>query len=653
MKKRKNGVKRNLEELLKKANENQKGYEALIQSTDDGIYHVNLNGDYLFANNAYLGRKDKKLEDVVGVNYANFHTNESSQEFFKRINEVVEQKSSITYEEIDPFGTYILRTVSPVFSGEEVSSVMIVAKNITELKHTQIELNEKSKFFQTAVDAIPLDFKIINSEDYVVEFANKAAEINKDDISVKKCYTLNYNLKSACNSESLICPIDIIKKTKKSFTTEHVYHDNHGEKKIINIMASPIIDKTGEVTKIIEISQDITIERKNEEILRSSQKKESLDILAGGIAHDFNNILTSIIGYISIAQLKIERTDESVQQFIGLDHLAKAQELCEKASGTIGQIRGLYETDNSNLNLINFDLYDLVLDIFNILKKHPIEKNSSVIKEINFEKNNYFMNADYSKIRTAIYNLGLNSLDAIQKKEGVKGKISVSISDNDIPTQISEMIHKEDYLHIKFKDNGSGIKKDFIDKIFEPYFSTKEKDSNPGQGLGLSITQSIISNHKGFIEVESRSGQGTTINIYLPKSEKIVKNKLERNYDSLLEKTILVIDDESCIREITKDVLELFNYKCIAAKDGFEGINLYKKHLNEISLVVLDMTMPGMNGSVVLEKILELNSDAKVLMSSGHSNIGSEIKGHIGVLNKPYQPKELISKIEDILQNKY
>ena len=503
---------------LYKKREYIKGYETLIQSTNDGIFQITPNGDYIFANKAYLDRKDKTLEEVIGNNYCLFHSEDSTKNILTKVKEVIEKKESLSYEEHASDGKYILRTLSPIFSNEEISSIMIVAKDISEIKHAQ-----------------------------------------------------NY--------------------------------------------------------------------------MREQSRKDSINILASGFTHDFSNSLTGIINNIYLAKMlhdKSEISDEKIKK-----HIETALMLCDNASKVINKIRTLYT--NNPVNMKRLDLHDVVSEVYSLLKNHPIEKKMTIKQELLFNKSEFFVEADYFTLSEALYNIGLNAIESIEKRNNNNGKIAIKVEYNNIPNKLLDVIHKEDYLHVKISDNGCGIRKDIITKIFDPYFSTKDMCNIRGQGLGLSTTQSIITNHKGFIEVESKANIGTIVNIYLPRNKDNIKTKEVKNIYSPDSK-ILVIDDDKVIRNVAKDLLELNEYKCLIAKNGYEGIEIYKTNKEDISLVVLDLTMPDINGSIVLEKIIEINPDAKVLISSGHSDVAHELNGHVGILNKPYRANDFISKIEEVMK---
>jgi len=393
------------------------------------------------------------------------------------------------------------------------------------------------------------------------------------------------------------------------------------------------------------IFRDITERKRLEEQLQIRQRMDSLGTLVGGIAHDFNNILSGIMGYIDMLNLEADRLTE-----IQKGYLQNAAKGCDRAADLIRKFQTLSKITLPKKECV--DVYEIVKEVFSILKETT---DRLIKKKIDLKQGNYYVQADPSEFHQVLMNLGTNAVHAIEERGVKKGDyIRVTAEEYCIKDSHKTELPEGEYIHILFEDNGIGMSDEIRRKAFDPLFTTRKKGKKRGQGLGLAIVYNIITRiHKGYIEIESKEGKGTTFHIYLPK----IQPKKEAKVKEVIgimggTETILVVDDEEIILNLAETILKKYGYNIKTAIDGEQALKIYKKQKDSIDAVILDLTMPKMSGKMVLERMLEINPDVKVIISSGHSEedaregLLSRAKGHI---KKPYKLSELAQTVRIVL----
>ncbi len=399
------------------------------------------------------------------------------------------------------------------------------------------------------------------------------------------------------------------------------------------------------------IARDITERKKEaekrfnlEKQILQSQKLESLGVLAGGIAHDFNNILMAVLGHAELALMDITPFSSSFNNLKEIEKASKkASKLCSQMLTYTG--RSSYELEKVNINSLIEDMIHLVKTI--ITKK--------AVLNISLQENIPYINADPSQISQVIMNLIINSSDAIGDNKGV---ISIStgsaVFDSEYFTKtelFNEMIPGK-YVYFEISDTGCGISTEEKGRIFEPFFTTKFT----GRGLGLSAVLGIVRSHKGSIKIYSEKDKGSNFKVLIPAAENGDNN--EGASDKLKKKeawkgsgTVLFVDDEESLRLLGSDMLANIGYKVITAVDGADAVEIFKKRYKEIDLVILDLTMPNMDGSQAFSEIRNIKKDIKVIIASGYSlnDVTARFSGKklVGIIQKPYTS----DKMREILKN--
>ncbi len=411
-------------------------------------------------------------------------------------------------------------------------------------------------------------------------------------------------------------------------------------------------DTNGEPVNIIIVSRDITArkqaEREREDLeiqLRQSQKMEAIGMLAGGIAHDMNNILGAITGSASVLESELDQDSPSQQDITNI--LTACRKGMNLTRNLLGFARkGKYVRERVALNK--------VIEETEILLERTSQKKATI--RIHLDDTLDDIEGDSSQIAHALMNICINAFDAMQGQ----GELTISTKNIEL-TKTQDTTSREsksaNYVKVEVTDTGMGMDSKVVERVFEPFFTTKPKGK--GTGLGLSMVYGTIKNHGGTIAIESKIGVGTTVTLLLPAIENCAHPaavKPETKKPSLRPKTgsILLVDDESIIRNSTRRLLERLGYKVLLAENGLKALEIYKKHQKQISLVILDLIMPDMDGTETLTNLLKIDKDAKVLICSGYSKdeslIGVLAENTLGFLQKPFDLGKLSEEIAKALK---
>jgi len=436
-----------------------------------------------------------------------------------------------------------------------------------------------------------------------------------------------------------------------NFECEFVHKDNHHIWTSSN--AQFIYDADQQISGIEGTVRDISAkknrEREKEEMQRQlehAQRLESLGILAGGIAHDFNNILAAIMGNASLAEHKVlQRPADSK---VHLDKIMRASEkassLCQQMLAYAGQGRFIIEPINVS-TLLN--------EVTSLLE---VSLSPNVTMHYQLHDCLPYINGDHAQLQQLLMNFTTNANEAITEK----GKISITTGvraadDIDLTQQIgSDNPASGDYVYISFADTGCGMDEETISKIFDPFFTTKFT----GRGLGMSAVLGIIKGHHGYIQCDSKPDHGTTFTVLFPISHQQPDQEAAATTPSIAaapspsSKCVLVIDDDADIREIAQAMLEDSGWNHLSAADGESGIELFRQHHADIVAIILDMTMPGMDGLATLEAIQGIAPDVKTIISTGYSEQKASQyfadKNISAYLQKPYSLEQLQQQIAAI-----
>ncbi|MFZ4621969.1 MAG: PAS domain S-box protein, partial [Bacteroidota bacterium] len=381
----------------------------------------------------------------------------------------------------------------------------------------------------------------------------------------------------------------------------------------VSVFSSHTIVKIpGKPQELFCIDIDLTERKQSEESLRHAQKLESIGTLAGGIAHDFNNLLVAILGQSSIALSKMPKESPAVE------NISKAIKASERAASLTRQL--LAYSGKGKFFPTAIDLNVLVNDNVQMLEL-SIPKNARMVFDLC--PHPLSIKGDAGQIQQVIMNLIINAGEAIGTEQG-----SITIRTSERIVTASEMDHRGigdqplapgSYALLQVIDTGCGISKETLSRIFDPFFTTKFT----GRGLGLAAVLGIIRGHSGSIHIQSEEGKGSRFEVLLPlQNIQQLPAEPKKNVRTFLpgeKRTILVIDDDQSVIELVQDIFSDTQFTMMGTVDPMEGIEFYKKYSEEISMVILDYSMPRMNGKTAFERLYALNPNVKVLLCSGYS----------------------------------
>ncbi len=384
--------------------------------------------------------------------------------------------------------------------------------------------------------------------------------------------------------------------------------------------------------------RDVTRQKHLEMQLIQSQKMEAIGSLAGGIAHDINNILGGIQGNISMVLMAMPPENPAFQR------IKDIESYIQSGASLTRQLLSFAQPEKPEIKTA--DINQLIRNTVQMFCR----THKKIQVEMSCDDDLNIVAIDYGQMEQIFLNLLVNAWHAMPDGGTIYvGTRNIHLSDAESD---AFRISPGPYIRISLTDTGTGIDKSVLPKIFEPFFTTKPK--NMGTGLGLSTAYTIIKNHGGHITVYSKLGRGTTFNIYLPASEEQTVD-LAPPEDRIVSgtETILLVDDESDIREIGREMLEALGYKVIAAESGERAIAAFSSDPDRIDLVVLDMIMPKMDGEDVYQRLRSIRPDIKILLSSGYSRSGQAArilaKGCNGFIQKPFNMQRLSIKVREIL----
>jgi signal transduction histidine kinase/ActR/RegA family two-component response regulator len=393
-----------------------------------------------------------------------------------------------------------------------------------------------------------------------------------------------------------------------------------------------------------EVRDYIAERRRIEEDLRQTQKLESIGVLAGGVAHDFNNLLVGIMGNASLA-LEMVPADNPAYPLLGDVVLAgqRAADLTRQLLAYSG--RGRFVIQPINLS-------DLVKEISGLIQPSIPKK---VRLRLDLDRNLPLIEGDSSQLQQLVMNLVINGAEATGRGETgavwVTTGVRVVKEDADPHPIPPTQIPPGRYVCLEVQDDGTGMGPQTMSKIFDPFFTTKFT----GRGLGLAAALGIVRGHQGGIEVESTPGHGALFRVYLPIADGVPREqpRASGQEDLVGTGTILFVDDEEMVREVARTCLQRYGYDVLLAEDGLEGVELFRKALSQISLVVLDMTMPVMSGEEALREMQKIRPDVKIILSSGYSEAEAVQrftgKGLAGFIQKPYTATQLAQSVKAVL----
>jgi PAS domain S-box-containing protein len=617
---------------------------AIVQSSEDAVISKTLDGTILTWN--------KGAEQVYG-----YTSDEAIGQQMTLVvpDDRVEEEAAILdrirrREEIQHFETSRRRkngelidvslTIWPIYDKEGlVIGVSHLARDITEQRKMEQRLEQLAAIVESADDAI-----ISKTLKGVILTWNGGAErvygYNATE-AVGKPMTMLFPENRHGEEDEIL---DRIRRGGRVEHFETVRKTKSSELIDVSLTISPIRDNSGRIIGASHVGRNVSERKRLEEQLRHTQKLESLGILAGGVAHDFNNLLTGILGNASLAleSLSSHHPMRSLLRDV-VNASERASHLTRQLLAYAGKGRFIIEP---------IDLSALVREIAGLVQA-SIPKHVQLRLELRDDLP--LIAADASQIQQIIMNLVINGAEAIGPANN--GTVLVTTGEQNVDEQYllstfegPAQLPQGMYVTLDVHDTGCGMDEATVKRIFDPFFTTKFT----GRGLGLAAVQGIVRGHKGALKVYSTPGKGTTFKAFFPATEETVAVKRPPVAPAAArDLLVLVIDDEEIIRKTAKAMLERYGYTVVLAENGKEGVELFQVLADKVSAVLLDMTMPVMNGEEAFSRMMAIRPDVKVVLSSGFNEVEAirrfTGKNLAGFIQKPYSAAALGEKIRSVL----
>jgi PAS domain S-box-containing protein len=597
----------------------------------------------LFANDAYQSWFGKSQVEMVGMSAKTF-LGPVYEKYLPYILEVLNGTPQVFERELSlPNGSirHCLVTYAPDIENGIVCGFVVNVADVTGMKNLERDLKAEKERLAAVIDNstavifmkdLSGKYLLINRKYEALFHISKTEMIGKTDYDV---FPVEIADKFRANDQ------EVIKRKSPIEFDETAPHDDGLH--YYFAIKFPLLDNNGEVYAVCGIATDITDHKSREEDHMKIEKLESLGLLAGGIAHDFNNILTAVMGNISLVKSFIESKDQV------LNRLNEAEKATLRASELSQQLLTFSKGGAPIKKIVS--IQSLIEE-----SVHFALTGSNVQSQLLFQEGLWPVEADGGQMNQVIQNLIINAKQAMP----LGGSIRIEAKNLPIEENAGQEmgLRRGNYLSISIQDQGTGIPKEHLSKIFDPYFTTKTQ----GSGLGLSITHSIIKRHQGYITAKSDPAGGTTFLIYLPASPQVSVSQENIGSGAMTRGNgrVLVMDDEESILDLAREILTHLGYEVDLVKNGIDAVQTYKKAKDcghPFDVVMTDLTVPGDIGGVeTLRRLREIDPQVKVIVSSGYSNdpAMADFKrfGFSDCLKKPYRAFEVSQTVRRVLKTR-
>ncbi|MCL7486622.1 MAG: PAS domain S-box protein [Desulfobulbaceae bacterium] len=615
----------------------KKDIQAIFESVGEAIQVLNARGEIIAYNKKMTGLFVIQEQDVIGRTCREAVCADETNEEDCLFRMVLERRKSVRVRSWVCRNRYYEIIGTPVFDKQGIlQRVVILYMDTTRRRRSEMALLESEDRFRDLFENATDMLQSIDPQGRIL-VVNKAWRetlgYTEEEVTGRRILDLLHpDEVDRCRKS-----FENILRDGREFTCQTVFISKSGQEiSVEGKVNCRFVD--GKPMALRSVFRNITEKLKMEEELRRAQKLESVGLLAGGIAHDFNNLLTGILGNILLAQLQAPEGD-----------LAKLLKNTENAAHRAQELTRQLLTFSKGGAPVKETAS--VVDIINEVAPFTLSgSNTNWSLEVEGEISP--VDVDSGQISQVLENLIINSDQAMPDGGTIHINISNYIQDEHLP----ELLTGGKYVKIAIKDQGVGIAREYLPRIFDPYFTTKKR----GSGLGLATAYSIIRNHNGLITVDSEPGRGTTMEIYLPVST----GKLERKKTVTPEAIkgsgrILLMDDDEVVRQVGVQMLNLLGYDVVESCDGEDALQKYEAALGDASrfdAVILDLTIPGkMGGKETIARLQAIDPQVKAIVSSGYSNdpIMAEFTsyGFSGVVPKPYSLEKLGSTVHSLLFN--
>ncbi len=608
---------------------------------------------FVFYSAVYTGAQDKALALALGADA--FVAKPLEPELlWQRIRDVVaDRKAKVDGQSDRPLpDEEFYRNYSQVVATKLEEKVHELEEELE--KRTQLEaeradmtraLQQSRDEWEATFNSIPLvvtihdrDLRIIRANEATCRMLGQPRE----EILGRLCYEALFGQTEPCPS----CPAQIAFNEARTHQQE-MEPDRSG--KLFLVSATPFCNEKGEIDRIIHIVQDVTDLRETEARYRHAQKMEAIGTLAGGIAHDFNNILFAIIGYAEFIQRDVPPDSKTGR------NVAMILEAGRRATELVKQILTFSRRTETKKQPLRLQL--LIKETLKMLRA-TLPATVTILEDIDSDCGTVL--ADPTNMHQVLINLCTNAYQALPDE---KGTLRIALHQRHVDTAdipVREDVEPGEFVVFSVSDTGCGMDRDTLEHIFEPYFTTK--GPGEGTGLGLAVIHGIVQGCRGFVQVESEVGRGTTFSVFLPVTMEAGSQPVARRQKSAAVPVgkgqgILVVDDEPLLVEVNRTRLEQQGYRVTGFTDSKEALETFRSRPDAFELLITDQTMPGLTGEELAKAVLKINPSLPIILCTGHSEIVSEGKalrqGITQYVYKPLSRDELLNAVHAALEGNH
>ena len=633
------------EEMLRAS---QNRYEAIVDNQAEFVIRYLRGGILTFVNDTICRYINLKRSDLIGKSYHPFIYEDDRTASIRKVEQLNIKNPSAVVEARIVLTDGRIRwhnwTHSAIFDKDgNIIEYQATGRDITDSRIVEEALRQSEQFVRSILNSVDEGFIVVD-RDYRIITANRAycnqVALPIDDVVGKPYQEVSRKIGNPRREEDKECAITRVFETDMPYAAYRQYNDVTGNTLYVETKAFPLRNTSGAVTSVIESINNITGKHELEEERLKTQKLEAIGTLAGGIAHDFNNLLQGVFGYISLAKMTADRKEKSVA---ALEQAEKALHLSVKLTN---QLLTFSKGGKPVKKLID------LLPVIENAAKFALSGSRSDYRIV-VDQDPWQVEADDGQIGQVIQNIVLNADQAMPEGGRVEIMVkNIQIPDKDFPLSL----RKGTYLQIAIKDSGIGISQQYITKIFDPYFTTKER----GSGLGLATSYAIINNHGGLIDVKSEMDRGSIFTIYLPAAageDKASVSKLTAPAAPVRAGKVLLMDDDQVIRDVGGEILKELGHDMVCAVHGEDAIKKYQVAMESgkpFDVVILDLTIRGgMGGAETLQELLLIDPEVKAVVSSGYSDdellSKHQGQGFKAFLKKPYKVEDLRGILNKLL----
>lgn len=613
----------------------------ILDTMAEGFQILDRQWRYVYLNRQAAEHGKRPIDQYVGRTIMECYPGFESTAVFAVMRRCMETGSTETMENEFRYpdgriGWFELR-IFPVSEGIGILSI-----DVTQRKQAESALRRSQELFEKVFRTNPAGIVITRRSDFTFVDVNDTfldmIEYSRDDVIGRTSVELGL-VSHEIRTENL----ERFEQEGRVYNKEVTLRTRTGKSCHVILLIEPI-ELHGE-PHFLTMIVDVTLQRSLERQVREAQRMESLGTIASGIAHDFNNLLGIIIGHTHYLP-RVDRTADAFQRSV--DAILTA---AERGATLVRQLLTFAQRTDSSFEIVR--LNDVVREVASlILQTFP----KTIAIEQRLHDHLPWIAADSGQIHQVLLNLCINARDAMPN--GGTLTMTTRVLSGTRLRERHPLADASEYVEVEVRDTGTGMSSEVREKIFEPFFTTKEPGK--GTGLGLAVVAGIIKSHRGIVDVESEFERGTAFHIYFP-----IKELMRQPPESVAQKTreavggtetILLVEDETLLREMAKLILVSKGYTVLTANDGEQAIEVYERHRAAISLVVTDLGLPKVNGPEVVRRLHELNPSLRILVATGflEPEIRSQLSalGVIDVIQKPYSPENIEHKVRNALDEK-